>query len=86
MGSCRSKKYDRCLTLASVYYSPQGYWKGFAAVKKLADESGVSTEVASDWLKKQAIWQIYLPAPKHIPRPIFDVTVETKSTKLIFYF
>ena len=52
MGSCRSKKCDRCLTLASVYYSPQGYWKGFAAVKKLADESGVSTEVASDWLKK----------------------------------
>lgn len=22
---------------------------------------------------KQAIWQIYLPAPKHIPRPTFDV-------------
>ena len=43
--------------LASVYYSSQGYWKGFTAAKKLADESGVSKEVASDWLKKQAIWQ-----------------------------
>ena len=26
------------------------------------------------WLVKQALWQIYLPAPKHIPRPKFDVS------------
>ena len=25
------------------------------------------------WLKKQAIWQIYLPAPRYVPRPKFDV-------------
>ncbi|MEW8688578.1 MAG: transposase family protein [Candidatus Thiodiazotropha sp.] len=25
--------------------------------------------------EKQAIWQIYLPAPRHIPRPKFDVVV-----------
>ena len=72
--------------LASVYYSPLGYWKGFAAAKKLADASGVSTKVALDWLKKQAIWQINLPAPKHIPRPIFDVTVpnEVHQADLLF--
>ena len=64
----------------------QGYWKGFTAAKKLADESGVSKEVASDWLKKQAIWQIYLPALKHIPRPIFDVSVpnEVHRADLLF--
>ena len=39
----------------------------------------VCKKVALDWLKKQAIWQIYLPAPKHIPRPIFDVTVPNKA-------
>ena len=61
-----------------IYNSPKGYWKGFAAVKKLAAAAGVSTEVALDWVKKQAIWQIYLPPPKHIPRPIFDVTVPNK--------
>ena len=27
---------------------------------------------ARDWLKRQAIFQIYLPAPRHIPRPKFD--------------
>ena len=64
-----------------IYYSPKGYWKGFVAVKKLADVSGVSTEVALDWLKKQAILQIYLLPPKHIPRPIFDVAMPNEVHK-----
>ena len=69
-----------------MYYSPQGYWKGSLLQKKLADEPSVSIEVASDWLKKQAIWQIYLPAPKHIPRPFFNVTVpnEVHQADLLF--
>ena len=29
--------------------------------------------VSKQWLYKQAIWQIYLPAPRHVPRPKFDV-------------
>ena len=29
--------------------------------------------VIHSWLKKQAIWQIYLPAPRYVPRPKFDV-------------
>ena len=61
-----------------IYYSSKGYWKGFAAVKKLAAAAGVSTKVALDWLKKQAIRQIYLPPPKHIPRFIFYVTMPNK--------
>ena len=28
--------------------------------------------MAGSWLKKQAIWQIYLPPPHFIPRPMFD--------------
>jgi len=58
--------------LVSIYYSPKGYWRGLAAVKKLAAAAKVSEQVAHDWLKRQAIWQIYLPAPHHIPRPMFD--------------
>jgi len=61
--------------LANKYYSPRGYWKGLAAIKKLASAAKVSEDVARAWLKKQAIWQIYLPAPRHIPRPRFDVNV-----------
>jgi len=58
--------------LSSIYYTPKGYWRGLAAIKKLATAAKVSEQVARDWLKRQAIWQIYLPAPRHIPRPMFD--------------
>ena len=72
--------------LSRVYYSPGGYWKGITAVKKLASAAGVPLDVAKDWLKKQAIWQIYLPAPRHIPRPKFDVQVpnEVHQADLLF--
>ena len=60
--------------LSKIYYSPKGFWKGLEAVKKLSKEAGVSEDVAKLWLMKQAIWQIYLPVPKNIPRPKFDVT------------
>ena len=61
--------------LSKIYYSPQGYWKGLAAVKKLFTVAKVSEEVAKKWLAKQALWQIYLPAPRYIPRPKFDVSL-----------
>ena len=64
--------------LSKIYYSPQGYWKGFAAIKKLAHAAKVSEDVAQNWLMKQALWQVYLPAPRYIPRPKFDVPVPNK--------
>lgn len=60
--------------LAAIYYSPHGYWRGQAAVKKLAVAAQVSAAVAHDWLGKQAIWQIYLPPPRKIIRPHFNET------------
>ena len=61
--------------LSALYYSPRGYWKGLAAIEKLASAAKVTEQEAKDWLKRQAIWQIYLPAPRRIPRPKFDVAV-----------
>ena len=74
------------MELSRIYYSPAGYWKGLTAVKKLASAAKVAEDVAKDWLKKQAIWQIYLPAPRHIPRPKFDVRVpnEVDQADLLF--
>jgi len=59
--------------LAKIYYGPGGYWKGIAAIKKLAEAAKVPEETAKKWLISQALWQIFLPAPKRIPRPKFDV-------------
>ena len=72
--------------LSNIYYNPQGYWKGLTAVKKLVSAANVPGDVAKDWLKKQAIWQIYLPAPRHILRPKFDVRVpnEVHQADLLF--
>jgi len=72
--------------LARIYYSPRGYWKGVSAIKHLASAARVSQDISRDWLKKQAIWQIYLPAPRHIPRPRFDVRVpnEVHQADLLF--
>ena len=61
--------------LSKIYYSPKGYWKGLAAVKKLASTAKVEEDVARRWLAKQALWQIYLPAPHYNPRPKFDVSL-----------
>lgn len=72
--------------LSALYYSPRGYWKGLTAIKNLAAAAKVSEEVARAWLKKQAIWQIYLPGPRHVPRPKFDVPVpnEVHQADLLF--
>src|SRR5215831_4408062 len=58
--------------LASIYYSPKGYWSGKAAIKKLASAAKVSEAVSRDWLKRQTIWQIYLPLPRYILLAKFD--------------
>ena len=72
--------------LNKLYYSPKGYWRGISAIKKLAAAAKVDEETAKNWLKKQAIWQIYLPAPKYIPRSKFDVAIpnEVHQADLLF--
>ena len=45
--------------LSKIYYSPKGYWKGIAAIKKLAEAAKVSEDSAKMWLMTQAVWQIY---------------------------
>ena len=61
------------------YYSPQGYWNDISTIKKLAAAAKVPEVIAKEWLFKQALWQIYLPAPRYIPRPKFDVSLPNKA-------
>ena len=59
--------------LKKIYYSPEGYWKGYSAVSKLSNAANVSEVEVRDWLERQALWQIYLPPPKYLPRPHWSV-------------
>ena len=52
-----------------IYYSDVGYWRGKSAIQRLTKASGSTKEEAEKWLLKQPLYQIYLPAPKYIPRP-----------------
>ena len=72
--------------LTKICYSPLGYWKGFAAIKKFTQAAKLSEDVAQNWLGKQALWQIYLPVPRYIPRPKCDVPVRNQvhQTDLLY--
>ena len=64
--------------MEKIYYSPKGFWKGLPAVEKLSKEAKVSKKKALEFLKKQAVWQIYLPPPKKIIRPRFDASTKNE--------
>ena len=53
-----------------VYYQPNHLWKGQKAVKKLRELSREKPKAVKRWLSRQAFWQVHLPAPKRVDRPL----------------
>ena len=72
--------------MEKIYYSPKGFWRGQTAIKNLAKEVKVSEKQGFEFLKRQAVWQIYLPAPKKIIRPRFNVSAKDEVLKQICCF
>ena len=65
-----------------IYYSDDGYWRGKSAIQKLAKASGSTKEEAEKWLLKQPLYQIYLSAPKYIPRPNASISLFAKPNDI----
>ena len=65
-----------------IYYSDGGYWRGKIAIQRLAKASGSTKEEAEKWLLKQPLYQIYLPAPKYIPRPNTSMSLFAKPNDI----
>ena len=65
-----------------IYYSDGGYWRGKSAIQRLAKVSGSTKEEAEKWLLKQPLYQIYLPAPKYIPRPNASLSLYAKPNDI----
>ena len=65
-----------------IYYSDGGYWRGKIAIQRLAKASGSTKEEAEKWLLKQPLYQIYLPAPKYIPRPNASMSLFAKPNDI----
>ena len=49
--------------------------EGQKAVKKLKELSREKPKTVNQWLYLQAFWQVHLPAPSHIIRPYYQVTI-----------
>uniref|UniRef100_UPI00197ACD0E hypothetical protein n=1 Tax=Acinetobacter baumannii TaxID=470 RepID=UPI00197ACD0E len=60
--------------LRDLYYKPENLWTGRKAIKLLQKESGESKKTVTAWLAKQALWQVFLPAPRHVNDAHFYVT------------
>ena len=58
-----------------IYYQPNHLWKGQKAIKKLREYSKGKPKVVKQWLSRQAFRQVHLPAPKHIDRPHYQITI-----------
>ena len=65
-----------------IHYSDDGYWRGKSAIQKLSKASGSTKEVAEKWLLQQPFYQIYLPAPKYIPRPNANMSLFAKPNDI----
>ena len=66
----------------NIYYSDGGYWRGKSAIQRLAKALGSTKEEAEKWLLKQPLYQIYLPAPKYIPRPNASMSLFAKPNDI----
>ena len=65
-----------------ICYSDDGYWRGKNAIQKLAKATGSTKEETEKWLLKQPLYQIYLPAPKYIPRPNASMSLFAKPNDI----
>ena len=61
-----------------IYYRPSG--ENFSSTFFKA--SGSRKEEAEKWLLKQPLYQIYLPAPKYIPRPNASMSLFAKPNDI----
>ena len=68
--------------IKQIYYSDGGYWRGKSAIQRLAKASASTKEEVEKWLLKQPLYQIYLPAPKYIPRPNASMSLFAKPNDI----
>ena len=65
--------------LSDVYYQPNNLWRGSRAIGKLHKLTGLPSKAIRSWLTKQALWQVYIPVPKHVDQPHFTVKVPNQQ-------
>ena len=72
------RKYYQDIANHAIMCLTDGGWRDKSAIQRLAKASGSTKEEAEKWLLKQPLYQIYLPAPKYIPRPNASMSLFAK--------
>ena len=60
--------------LHQEYYQSDRLWTGNKTIKELQKITSMSKKDIKSWLAKQAVWKVYIPSPKEIHHPHYDVT------------
>ena len=61
-------------TLTNIYYQTGNLWRGDKAIKLLSKETKIGIKKVIQWISLKALWQVFLPNPKHIVRRHFDIS------------
>ena len=61
-------------TLTDIYYQPTHMWRRDKAIELLLKKTKIGKKWVIQWISLQALWQVFLPDPKHIVRRHFDIT------------
>jgi hypothetical protein len=69
-----NKQIEQNYILQRVYYQPSEYYRSPEKIQAKVQEEGYDFDISdiTEWLHKQAIWQIHSPAPKYIPQVSFN--------------
>jgi hypothetical protein len=69
-----NKQIKQNYILQRVYYQPSGYYRFSEKIQAKVQEKGYDFDIfdITEWLHKQAMWQIHSPAPKYIPQVLFN--------------
>ena len=62
-----------------AYYQPDRLWTANKAIRELDKITSMSKKDIKLWLAKQALWQVYIPPPKEVNHPHYDVTEPNKQ-------
>jgi Integrase core domain len=69
-----NKQIEQNYILQRIYYRPSGYYHIPDKLWAKARAEGYDIDISdvTEWLHKQAVWQIHSPAPKYIPQVSFN--------------
>ena len=93
-----AKRIEKNLILCDIYYRPTGYYSNAKSLLKALKASDACKKEGhwfylkdvKNWLKRQQLYQIYMPPALHLSIFLELVMAEfhilIKYTKLIYYF